>query len=792
MLRSYLKTALRSLKRRRSYAVLNVAGLATGLAAVLLIGLWMQDELSYDSFHEKADRTYRVLREFRIPDLKGTITGTPARMAQAMEESVPAVEQAVRLYEDPSTLKRGAHAFVEPGFLWADEGFFDMFSFAMKRGEAALGRPKTVVLTEAMAEKYFPNENPIGQTIMSDDTALEVTGVMEDVPSGSHFDFAFVASTESLGFPDNWGWNGVVTYVTLAEGTAREEAIPQIDEVVLANSGGQENPEGGAPLRSFIPHLQPVTGIHLGTGITAEIGSGQVPSEGSVLYVWLFGALAGFVLLLACVNFMNLATSRSAERAGEVGMRKALGARREQLAGQFLAEALLLSTAATLLAVLLARAGLPLLNALSDKELALGPMLASGWVLMLPALALVVGMVAGAYPALALSRFEPAEVLRGTFTKGQGGQRFRRGLVVFQFVVSIALIAGTGIVYQQLSFMRSKGLGFDQENVVVVEQAGELEDGRDAFVQELKQLPGVERVSSGYNVPGTRFINSMWRPATPGAQRQNLNYSFVGFDYVETLGIELKTGRSFERERASDSLGVVLNEAALAEYGWTAEEALGKKLQQGDREPYTVIGVAENFHYEPLHEEIYPVALFGPTRDPRFVTVRLTDQDVPGTLTALRSTWEQFSELPFEYSFLADELAAQYRAEERMAKVFTGGALLAVLVACLGLFGLAAFTAERRTKEIAVRKALGASVPSVVGLLSKDFVKLVALGFALAVPLAWYGMHRWLESFAYRTELGPLVFLAAGALALVVALATVSWQALRAARLSPADALGSE
>jgi putative ABC transport system permease protein len=794
MFRNYLKTTVRALQRRKSYALLNVAGLAVGLAAVILIGLWVQDELSYDDFHEKSDRTYRVLREFNIPDLKGTISGTPPLLAPTLRTDASAVEQAVRIYDAPSTIEHGARTFVEPGFIYAEDGFFEMFSFEMLRGEAALEQPGTVVLTEAMAQKYFSGENPIGQTITNDSNELKVTGVMENVPANSHFDFTFVGSLETLGLPESWGRNSMSTYLTLTKGTTREEAATQVDDIVLANTGKKEAPEGGAPLRSFIPHLQPLTGIHLGQGITeAEIGSGQVSAGGSMSYVWLFGALAGFVLLLACINFTNLATARSAERAGEVGMRKALGAQREQLAGQFLGEALLLSSAATLLALLLARAGVPLLNALSGKELALGPMLASPWALALPALALAVGLAAGAWPAFVLSAPQPAEVLRGTFSRGKGGRRFRQGLVVFQFVVSIALIAATAVVYEQLGFMQSKGLGFEEENVVVIEQAGELEDERDAFTQELAQLPGVERVAGAFSVPGKRFTNSMWRPATPGAEQQNLNYSWADFGFFETMEIEMKAGRSFSASRASDSLGVVLNEAALTDYGWTAEEALGKQIQQGDDTPRTVIGVAENFHYEPLHEEIYPMALFGPTRAPRFVAVRLSPQaDAAGTLSQIGATWEQFSDLPLDYSFLADDLAAQYEAEQRLARVLAAGALLAVLVACLGLFGLAAFTAERRTKEIAVRKALGASVTSIVGLLSKDFLKLVAVGFALAVPLAWYGMRQWLSSFAYHAELGPFVFVAAGALALLVALATVSWQALRAARLNPADALRDE
>ena len=787
MLSSYFKIALRTLRRRKGYVVLNVAGLAVGLAAVLLIGLWVQDELSYDDFHENSERTYRILREFDIPDLKATIDVTPPALAAVLEEGVLEVEHAVRT--DPSnapTVESGTQRFVEPGFLWADAGFFEIFDgFEMKRGAANLDRPGTVVLSEAMAAKYFPGERPVGETVQVDDRTLEVTGVMREVSSNSSLRFDFVGSMATREVESNWDYNNFVTYVMLREGAAKRKAASAIDDVITANMHPEAEQEQGGygDGDPFIPHLQPLTGIHLGTGVPIEIAS-----AGNPLYVWLFGALAGFVLLLACINFTNLATARSMERAGEVGIRKALGAQREHLAGQFLGEALLLSSAATLLAVLLARTGLPLLNALSGKELALGPILASPWVLVLPALALTVALVAGAYPALALSRFESAEVLRGSYAKGRGGRRFRQGLVIFQFVVSIALLAGTAIVCQQLHFMQSAGLGFEEENLVVVERADRLGDQREAFMQEVAQASGVEAVTSALDLPGMQFINSMWVPSETGVEPRNMNYSYVGEDYLQTLGIETVVGQAFGPS-TPDTFAVMLNEAAARGFGWTPEEAVGKGIQRGPYE-FNVVGVTKDFHYESLHSEIHPLLLFPPVSGRQdHVVARISPQDLPATLVALRSTWKQFSDLPFEYSFLADDLSEQYRAESRMAKVFAAGALLAIVVACLGLFGLTAFAAERRTKEIAVRKALGASASNLVGLLSKDFLKLVAVGFLIAVPLAWYGMHQWLTGFAYRIDLGPLVFLGAGALALLVALATVSAQALRAARLSPVQAL---
>ncbi len=800
MIRNYLKIAYRTLKRRKGYAFINVFGLAVGLAACILIGLYVQDELSYDDFHENADRTYRVLREFDIPDLQTTIAGTPPALAPALEASVPAVEATVRVLRRGGVVQHETRRFAESGFVWADAGFFEVFSFPMLRGEAALDRPGTVVLTEAMATKYFPDENPVGQTLRVGERSLEVTGVMANVPSNSHLDYIdFVGSLETWDIQPSWGYNNFTTYVMLAEGASISEVAPQIDAVITANTqpDGEEAADVIGDGDGFIPHLQPITGIHLGQGVSVEIGA-----AGNMLYVYLFAALAVFILLLACINFMNLSTARSMERASEVGMRKALGARREQLAGQFLGESILMTLGALLLALVLARLALPGLNALAGKSLSMGALWGGPQVLALVALVVVVGLVAGSYPALALSRFEPATVLRGTLGSA-GGRRLRKVLVVFQFAISIAILVGTGVVYQQLDFMRSAGLGFDEDNLVVVENIGFLEGQAETFEQELRQLPGVQGVASGYSMPGTFFINSMWRPAEPGAERQNMNYSFVGWDYVETLGIEMVAGRDLSRAFATDSFAVMLNEAALHDFGWTAEEAVGKEIERGfgDGGPYdfTVVGVMKDFHYRPLHQEIYPLALFAPVQRQNRVAVRVAPGDprlrgdrLAGTLAAIRGTWEQLSELPFRYSFLADELAAQYRAEERLASVFGLFAGLAILIACLGLFGLAAFTAERRTKEIGIRKVLGASVPSIVMLLSKDFLKLVLVAFVIAAPLAYWAMSTWLEDFAYRIDLGVGVFLLAGFLALVIALATVSYQAIRAALADPVEALRSE
>ena len=784
MLKNQFKIELRTMRREKGYAFIHIAGLAVGMAACLLIGLYVQDELSYDAFHANADRTYRVLREFDIPDLHSTISTTPPALAPALEESVPAIEAAVRIRRTSPVVQQGPHKAIESDFLWADAGFFEVFSFLMLQGEAALERPATVILTAERATTYFPNEDPIGKTLQVDDQDVTVTGVMADLPANSHLQAGFVGSLSTAPPSLNWGFNNYVTYVLLAEGASKEAVTRQVAETIEANTNPTGDERAG---HAFIPHLQPITGIHLGQGVDVDIGS-----QGKRQYVYLFVVLAGFIILLACINFMNLATARSAGRAREIGIRKTLGARREQLGAQFLGESLLMSMIALVLALLIVDLGLPALNQLVGKSLTARALYEGPQVLALLGLGVFVGLLAGTYPALVLSHFRPAQVLKGTMT-GPRGNRLRKGLVVFQFAISIALIAGTGISQSQLRFMRSAGLGFDAEDRVLIKQAGYLGEGIDAFEQELKKLPGVQRVASGFSMPGTFFINSMWQPSTPGSEAHNMDYSFVGFDYVETLGIEIVAGRSLSRAFPTDSFAVMLSETAVKDFGWSVEEALGQTLSPswGSIE-FTVVGVTKDFHYRSLHAEIYPLALFGPLRTPRYVAVRVSPDKVANTLEAIRSLWKQFSDLPLEYAFLADDLVATYRTEERLTKIFGIFSGLAILIACLGLFGLAAFTAEQRTKEIGIRKVLGASVANLVALLSKDFLRLVLIAFVVAVPVAYLAMERWLEDFAYRIDLGVGTFALAGGLALGIALLTVSYQALKAALADPVRALRYE
>jgi putative ABC transport system permease protein len=802
MLRNYLNIAFRNLRKRLGYTAINVVGLAVGLASCILIGLWVEDELSYGDFHANADRTYRVLNEFDMPELQVTISNTPPALQPTLETNYPQVDEAVRVAARDGVVQQGPQRGVESDVLFADDGFFDVFSFPLARGMAALGRPGTALLTPTLATKYFPNADPIGQTIQFYGREFEVTGIVEAPPTNTHLDYTMIVSLVTLDVDINeWRQNNWTTYVMLQPSTTADAFAASLEEVARNNMvpEGMNVEETGLPQRL---HLQPITGIHLGTGAPSLAGGGM---GGSMTYVLLFSGLALFVLLLAVINFMNLATARATERANEVGVRKAMGADRGQLAGQFLGESVIMTTGALGVALGLCTLFLPAFNDLAGKSIAADALVSGGHLLAYAGLIAVVGLLSGSYPALVLSRFVPTETLRGKTSSGSGSARLRQGLVVLQFAISIALIAGTGVVSQQVSYMQSAGLGFNDENVVVIDRVRNIsgpirtradvssfQDRFETFKQELEQQAGVVEAASGYSMPGTFFLNSMWQLDRPEAEPHNFDYTYVGYDYVETLGIELAAGRDFSRGFAGDTAAVLLNEAGAREFGLSPDEAVGEMLIRGDMR-LEIIGVTKNFHFESLRREIHPMILFHEILPlPQYVAVRVVPDQTAEVLEALRATWADFSDLPIEYSFLADDLAAQYRAEVRLEQLFTTFAGLAIVIACLGLLGLAAFTAQQRTKEIGIRKALGATEAQVVGLLSREFVQLVGIAFVVAVPVAYWAMSQWLKDFAYRIDLRIGLFLLAGGLALAVALLTVSVQALRAARTDPVNALRSE
>ena len=791
MIRNMLTITARALWRERGYTALNLIGLTIGFACCILIARYVQAELSYDTFHEDAQQIVYVGSE-----QEGGERGraTPYPLADALQSDLPSVQEAVRVLWPGSGDVRADEqdAFAEEeGVFHAEASFFEVFSFPMVRGNprTALQEPNTAVVTPAFAAKHFPGEDPIGKTFTArryGEHEYRITGIAE-TRENSYLDFGALLSSSTLryddgGYDDAWGASMFVTFARLAD-----EATPEQFEAQAASLARQHL--GDDTETTFF--AQPLPGLYLSELVSAD------GFRGEWRYVYLFSTVALIILLLACINYINLMTARATQRAREVGVRRTVGAGRGQVAAQFLAESVLLASAAFGLGLALAWSALPSFNALFGTDLGLG---GGPTLVALAGAAVGVGLLAGSYPALVLSGFRPTEVLRGAGADASGGARLRNGLVVVQFAVAVALLICTGVVYQQLQYTQAKDLGFEGEQVVVAE----VPRGQgDAFRERVLGHASVASASLAESVPG-QFYLTMGAEAgqvAPGADVEDdtairFRPAVADTSYVETLGLEIIAGRDVDPQRASDQQEAhLLNETAAEALGWTPGDAAGQPFSL-DGDPGRVVGVVRDFHTASLHEPIRPVviqfqALESMSASPQLV-VRLAGGSVAAGMEHLRAQWDGLSADPFSYAFLDERFAAMYEAERRLGRVFALFAGIAIAVACLGLFGLAAYAAERRRKEIAIRKVLGATAQSVVALLSTDFLRLVALALVVAAPVAYVLMQRWLEDFAYRIDLGPGVFVLAIAATLAVALATVSAQALRAAWMDPAPTLRSE
>ncbi len=803
MFSNYLKVALRHVRKHTGYALLNVFGLAVGLACCLLIVFFVQDELSYDRHLPGVERLYRVTLSETGDDRALHRAVTPPALAPTLKREFAEVEQAVRFGKNNAAMFRiKGRVFHDVTFSFADSNFFEVFRLPFILGDPATAfqQLNSVILTETAAKTYFGDADPLGQRVIGPErfghSELVVTGVIEDIPSNTHFSFDLMLNRAGFLWPrsritdDQWWLYGEYTYVLLADAPGDQAAalaqkLPILPEKYLTERSGVQ----------FGFHLQPVTRIHLYSHLEAE----YQPNSHAV-YIYLFSAVALLILLIACINFMNLATARATQRAREVGVRKVAGARRGQLVGQFLSESMLLAGAASVLALGLAWAALPLFNHLAGKDLALsGAALAWVW-LLIPGLALLVGLLAGSYPAFFLSAFQPASVLKGGTGAGSvWARRMRRGLVVAQFAFSIILLIGTAVIYTQWRYMQQADLGFDKEHVVVLPYRSIDASFAPATIkQELLRHPGIERVSMSRFIP-TGVTFSSGSPIPEGLDYEvPVYWRGIDVDYPATLGLELIEGRGLSDRLASDTVGergaFLINEAAARQFGWT--EPLGKALLSpiSRAEMGHVIGVVKDFHVTSLHEEIKPLVYYPMERGYRHLIARLGPGQVPETMAFLEEQWSTFAPgRPFNYFFLDENYDALYHFEQRLTQLIGVFALLAVLVACLGLFGLAAFTAEQRTKEVGIRKVLGASVAGIVMLLSRDFVKLVLIAIALAAPAAYYAWETWfLNDFAYRIEISWGIFLLVGLAALGIALATVGYQSIKAALADPVESLRYE
>lgn len=795
MLTNYLKVAVRNLRRHKGYTFINVTGLAVGMTCCLLIMLFVRDEISYDRFHENADRTYRVVSDWGNFSIPSTNPPVIVRMRTDFPEITFGLLQpfdALMEYEDVQ--------FKEDRIYFANPEVFEVFSMDLVRGdvETVLAEPFKVVLTEETAQKYFGEANPVGETLLVDNQfEVEVTGVIKAMPENSHFRFDFLASWATLeavfNFSEstNWGNNSYYTYLLLPEGYAPETFEEQLPDFIERHAGEHWN---GAELS-----LQALTDIHLHSHHNMEL-----EPNSNVAYVYIFSIIAAFILLVACVNFMNLATARSAERAKEVGVRKAVGAQRGQLVQQFLAESVLMAFCALVLSVALTALALPAFRALSGKAIALS-VLDDGFTLMaFFSITMLVGVLAGSYPAFVLSAFRPVLVLKGAFQGNGRGALLRKGLVVFQFAISVCLIVGTLVVYNQLEYLQTANLGFDKEQVVVVPlpESEAILDQYVSFKETLLQQAGFMHVGIASEGLPSELLNGH-RTRLDGLEDEesvvHTRTVAVGHGFFEALGVEMEAGRSFSLDYPTDSAAFILNAAAAQLLQETAPDriasldaAVGQTIRLGGQ-PGQLIGITEDFNMSSLHEEIEPIIFFFRPRWYDNLLFRVQPGQYTQAMANLENTWQQFyPEWPFEYRFADQAFDAQYRVEERLGQIFSIFSLLAIFIACLGLFGLASFTAEQRTKEIGVRKVLGASVGGIVVLLSKDFARLVGIAFVVAVPVAYLAMDRWLNDFAYRIDIGINTFVVAGILALVIAVLTVSYQSIKSALANPVKSLRYE
>jgi len=815
MIKNYLKVAFRSLIKQKIYTIINVLGLSVGIASCLLITMFVVDEFSYDKFHEKADRIYKVVLERKYPNHATNYAVIPHSYADVMGRDFPEVASVIKMggpfnnvVVNYTNSQNEVKQFEENFIMAADSNFFQLFSIKLLQGEPQilLLKLSDLVVTQETAKRYFGDDEPVGKTLKIFNQDFTITGVCENVPENSHFKFDFLTKwTDQFfggGLKTNFTTFSAHVYLELksnADPIALEAKFPtMVDTYASAQieqdlgKSWEDYKKEGNGYRYF---LQPLTAIHLDpTNLEAKMRPG-----GNVNYVYFLLCIASLILIIACINFMNLATARSAERAREVGVRKTMGSLKGQLVSQFLVESILLSLFATFLAIGLAQIALPYFNALAGKHLAFSfsPNFLGG----ILAISILVGFLAGSYPAFALSSINPIIVMKGNFSSNTKGAWLRNGLVVFQFFISIVLIVGTMVVTEQMQYMQNKSLGYDKEHVLVIERVFALNDKAQTFIDELKRLPGVEHAASSFSLLGRQgdFFGAQF---IPEGSSEILTTKSMGIDdeFAEAIGFEFIEGHGYSKE-TNDSLSIILNETAVKTL--EIKDPIGKKLTQIQRNPngnvevpYTVIGIIRDFNFQSLRDPITPLTIqsvesFG--GGAVYAIARIKGNDMMSTISRIEVKWKELApDQPFKFLFLDQNLNAQYESEKQAGKVFAIFSGLAIIIACVGLFGLAAYTANLRTKEIGIRKVMGASVGSVVLLLSKDFTKLILIAFVLSVPLSWYIMNRWLEGFAYRVDIGVGVYLLAGLTALLISWITVSYQSIKAAIVNPVKSLRSE
>ncbi len=814
MFKNYLKIAWRNLLKRKAYTFINIAGLATGMAACLLIVLFIQSELGYDSFEKNAPNIYRIALERKYTGRSSMYAIIPQSFGQAVQRENPEVQQTVRLFDFTGNgtfiLRINNKTFEETHVLGVDSNFFRLFTCTMLAGDSAsaLMQHNSVVITETTAKKLYGSvANAINKQFQADGNNNTVnnfliTGICKDWQLNSHFKFNMLLSNAGQAFAQQENYIGFAasTYVLLnphASPAALEAKLPDVIKKYVAgqiaanfNESFEQFQKAGNGYRYF---LQPLQKIHLTSNLESELDA-----NGSITTIYIFSIVAAFILLLACINFINLSTARSVERAKEVGIRKTFGSERKSLIWQFLMESVMLSLISVVLAFILMLLLLPLFNQLTGKQLTLLYFLDASKIIFLLLFAIIVGVIAGLYPALVLSSFKPILILKGRFKSSRFGLILRNGLVVFQFAISVMLIISTILINKQMNFMLGAQLGFKKDNIISIQNSGFLDKQTNAFKNDLLAIPGVEMASSNSSMPdGQNFFGVSFLPESSKESVTGRGL-FTDVDYASLLKLQLVQGRFFSKDFGTDSLAILVNEKAVKDLNLT--HPLGTRLTSQDGNfnapdgtpyPYTVIGVVKDFHYQTMQQQVAPLFITNTARFKNIsnlMAVRVKSSKFNTTISRKKYVPQN----PFHYKFLDQTVAAQYNAEETARKVFTTFSVLAIFIACIGLLGLAAFTTQQRTREISIRKVLGASVSNIIAMLSKDFLRLVLIASLISFPVAWLGMYKWLQNFAYRVNISWWIFIVAAITATLVALITISFQAIKAALSNPVKSLRAE
>ena len=809
MFKNYFITALRNLKRHKGFSFINLSGLAIGMACSILFALFVIFELSFDTYHTKADRIYRVGTQFGLGvDNRGAFTAPP--MAKALVNDFPEIENAARLSLWPRKylVSYGEKKFLEEGIIFADNSIFDIFTFSHIAGnlKTALDEPFSIVITRDIAEKYFAEKNPIGESlgfaVWKKD--FKITGVIENCPNNSHFKYRIIASM--LSYQDDnssWGSHNCFTYIALKKGCSASQLEAKFPAFVKRYWGvhhykdtGQTYDEYIKSEKNYYGHfLEPLPDIHLNSNMIDPLSV-----RGNKIYIYIFSTIAVFILLIACINFMNLSTARFANRSREVGVRKVLGSGKKQLIFQFLGESVLLSFFALILAIMILNLVMPIFCHFTNRQLEFN-LFSNVYILpVLVGYAILVGILAGSYPAFFLSSFPAIHTIKNSLNKKiKGFIPFRRVLVILQFSITIVILLGTFIIYQQLKFLQNSQLGFNKDQVLVVQRAYSLGKQRDAFKQELLKYPDILAVSNTETLPGRHFDPTSHKlEGRPLGEEYTLQTMYGDCDFAKLLDLEMVSGRYFSPGITTDATSaVVINEAAVKKLG--IKDPIGKRFVKefgGAKkgEFVTIIGVVKDFHYFSLHHEILPMIIRPFSEENwRLTSIKIRAANIKETINLVRETWNKFTAgEPFEYSFLDADFNNLYINEQKTGQILGIFAFLAIFIACLGLFGMVSFSTEQRTKEIGIRKVLGASVSKIIFMLSKEVIILVLFAFALSAPLAFYAMNKWLQDFAFRITPNPLTFILMALITLLIALLTISFRTIKAACANPVDSIKHE